>query len=54
MGVPQIIIIVLYASSLGMTLAKNGQPKEGEHNFITALIACCIVMGLLWWGGFFK
>lgn len=53
MGVPQFILSVIYAMSLGLSLANHGKPKEGYENFWTTLIATTLVFGLLSWGGFF-
>jgi LPXTG-motif cell wall-anchored protein len=53
-GAPQIILCVLYCLSLGVNLAKHGQPKTGKESFWTGLIAIIIVVTLLIWGGFFS
>ena len=52
-GIPQIIMLFLLAMSLGIDLAKNGEPREGEHKAASGLIAVAIQLILLWWGGFF-
>lgn len=48
---PQIIIIVLYAASLGIAAAKHGEPRE-NYSFWTTLFAVIIEALLLYWGGF--
>lgn len=53
MGWPQIIVIVLYVFSLGISLAKHGERRE-NYNFWTTLIAVLIEVALLYWGGFWK
>lgn len=53
MGIPQIIIIVLYAMNLGINLVKHGEPLEGKHNVIVTLVSTIVIMGILKWGGFF-
>jgi len=53
MGAPQIILIALYALSLGLHLAKHGERHIGRYNFFITLISCTIEMLLLKWGGFF-
>lgn len=53
MKVPQIIIIVLFAFSLGSHLMAHGQPKTGKYNFWTAFLSAAIEIAVLWWGGFF-
>ncbi len=52
MGIPQIILIVLYAVSLLLNAYIHGKPKEGYNNFWIALISTGIDIGLLLWGGF--
>lgn len=49
----QIAMIVLYGMSLGVYLFKHGEPKEGNYNFWTELLAFAICMALLIKGGFF-
>ena len=53
MGVPQIIVLILYGLTLGIEMTKNGKPREGEYSFWSSLIGCGVTMGLLIWGGFF-
>jgi hypothetical protein len=52
-GIPQIIVIVSMAASLGVVLAKNGEPR-GNYNLLVTFIATIIDFGLLAWGGFFN
>jgi hypothetical protein len=54
MGVPQIILCALYTLSLGIHLAKHGEPKNDKYNFFGSFITVAIIIGLLLWGGFFK
>lgn len=54
MTIPAIILIVLFALSLGIGIAEHGKPKEGKNNFWISLVSTGIVFGLLYWGGFFK
>lgn len=53
MGVPQIIIIVLYALTLLSAAYEHGEPYEHNKNFWGSLVGVAIVFGLLIWGGFF-
>lgn len=53
-GWPQLIYLALLVLGAGMELARHGQPKTGEHNVITTLIASAIILALLAWGGFFR
>ena len=52
-GIPQIIMLFLLAMSLGIDLAKHGQPREGKHNAVGGLVGVAIQLTLLWFGGFF-
>lgn len=51
MRAPQIIWIVIAASSVGISLAKNG--KEEKCNFFYTLISAVIEALILYAGGFF-
>lgn len=53
MHIAKIILLILYVLSIGVSLAKHGEPKIGQYNFWTALIGAAIELELLWWGGFF-
>lgn len=53
MGIPQIIIVILYALNIGIELTRHGEPKQGNHNAFYTLIGTAISVGILWWGGFF-
>lgn len=53
MGVPQLLLIGLYALSLGCHLAKHGERHATNYNFFVALLSTTLQMLLLWWGGFF-
>jgi hypothetical protein len=54
LGIPQIILIGLYMISLGIELARNGQDKTGKYNVVTTFVALVLILGLLYWGGFFS
>lgn len=51
---PQIIYLVLVGIGLLLMSNQHGKPKTGDHNFWISLIAQCIHLGLLYWGGFFN
>lgn len=53
LGIWQIIWICMMAVSLGVNLAVHGKPKKGNNNFFIALIAFCIQLVPLIFGGFF-
>lgn len=54
MSIPAIIVIILFALSIGLELARDGQPEKGKHSFWSSLFATSIFVGLLYWGGFFS
>lgn len=54
MGVPQLIVIALFALSLGMSLADDGKVKTRKESFCTSLVSTGIMLFLLYWGGFFR
>ena len=45
--VAKIILISLLVMSLGYTLAKDGEPKEGTYNFGISLLAAFVYLILL-------
>lgn len=49
-----IILLSLELISLGICLAKHGEPKRGEYNFWYQLIAFIIVIVLLYFAGVFN
>ena len=52
-GIPQIIIIVMFSMSLGINLIKHGEKQNSNYNFFITLFAVALESILLWWGGFF-
>ena len=53
MGIPQILIIVIYAVGLLLYAHDHGKPKTGYTNFWVGLFSAFIDVSLLLWGGFF-
>jgi hypothetical protein len=51
-GWPQITVVVLIFSSLGIAVAKHGE-SEGKYSIVTSLISAAIFYALLYFGGFF-
>lgn len=41
-------VIILGVLGVGMNLAKDGQPREGNYNFWVALIGTLIQIGLVY------
>lgn len=54
MGAPQIIMIILQVLGIGIHLARHGEETNDTYNFITRTFSALVVIGLLYWGGFFK
>lgn len=52
MGIPQIILIVIYAVSVGYSVANHGK-QRGRYNLWDTLIGGGIELLILYWGGFF-
>ena len=52
--IPQIVMIVLFAMSLGISAATHGKPKDGNNSFFLSLLSVVIQVAILWWGGFFS
>jgi hypothetical protein len=52
-GWPEGIILGLIAFNLILGACVDGEPKTGTHRFGVKLIDAAILMGLLYWGGFF-
>lgn len=50
---PQIIVISIMVMNLGMYLVLDGKPKEGKYSFLLECVSFVLLMGLLYWGGFF-
>lgn len=53
MGIPQILMIVIYGLKLGIALAKDGEPTNEKHSFILSAVGVAISVGILKAGGFF-
>ena len=51
MKAPQIILIVFLAIEMGYQMAMHGKDK-GQFNFPIAFLTNGILIGLLYWGGF--
>lgn len=47
------VILGIYVLNLGLNLGKHGEPKDGEYNFFTSLIATGIMMFLYYKAGLF-
>lgn len=54
MGICQILMLAIFFMSLGISIAKHGEPRRGYHNFWIEFIAWAIQLSLLYFGGFFS
>jgi hypothetical protein len=54
MTAPQIVMIVLYAMSTGISIAQHGKAKTGKHNFFVHIVGVAIGASILYWGGFWN
>ena len=50
---PQVLLVVLFSLSLGLSIARHGQPEEGRRNALYSLVSTAVMFALLYWGGFF-
>jgi hypothetical protein len=53
MKAPQIIMICLFAVSFTINCYQHGKPSKPKKWWYD-LMATAIMVGLLWWGGFWK
>ncbi len=54
MGIPQIIMICLIAFNTTAALLKHGEPKGNYNAPLTLFIDLPLMIGLLYYGGFFS
>lgn len=54
MGVPQIILMTIFISSLVGEGNAHREEKGEKYNFWRKLFETSIIVSLLIWGGFFK
>lgn len=53
-GIPQGVVVGVYALLGGIYLAKDGEPRPGNYNILASLATTAGWAGLLYWGGFFS
>lgn len=53
MGLPQILMLVLYGLSLMINIQVHNKPRA-PVNANHAFIGCLMALGLMYWGGFFS
>ena len=49
----QLILLGLLVLNISITLAKHGEPQP-KHNFWSTFVSTLIIVGLLYWSGFFN
>lgn len=54
MTTPAIIILILVFIELYCAATLHGKPKGGKWNIGTTFLNEAIIVGLLYWGGFFS
>lgn len=54
MGIPQCIVIALYACACGITLNDVANGRKKPSALYTNIVSTAVLMGLLYWGGFFS
>ena len=52
-GIPQIIVIALYAMSYGIAVNEVAEGKKDGNFMLNKTLSTALMIGLLWWGGFF-
>lgn len=50
---PQITELALMGISIGVAVAKHGEPKREKHNAPATIIAMAVSAAILYYGGFF-
>jgi len=53
-GIPQILVVAIYAMSYGIRVNEVSTGKRPQKELMTATLSVILMMGLLWWGGFFS
>lgn len=52
-GWPEGIMLALLLIGTGLQLAVHGQPRTGKVDALVTVASTCVILALLWWGGFF-
>ena len=48
-----LILLALIVYNLGINIVKNGKPKDGEYNYVSAFVATIITLVLYYYAGMF-
>jgi hypothetical protein len=54
MGAPQIMVIILMATSMGAALGNHGKPRRDKYSFWVTTANQLITAAILYWGGFWN
>ena len=49
----RVLLIVLYSLAVGIVMAKDGQPKEGNYSAVSAILSAAITFALMAGAGTF-
>ena len=52
-GWPQGLYLALTFLGIGISISRHGKAREGKHSLWTDTVSTGMVIGLLYWGGFF-
>lgn len=53
-GWPEGILLGILVSEFGFQVAKHGEPRTTAHDANYYLFTVLVLVGLLYWGGFFS
>jgi hypothetical protein len=53
LGPPQLTVLILWVIGILRAIHMHGKMKTGTENGVASVIAGCITLSLLYWGGFF-
>jgi hypothetical protein len=53
LGAPQLIMLFMMALSIGVSIARFGEPKRDCYDYGDIFVGPAVALALLWWGGFF-
>ena len=53
MGIPQVIFVILVTMDITVDMCWHGKKLEGKHNVLLTAATNALLIGLLYWGGFF-
>ena len=54
MIIGKVLLCCFFGVELLLAAYMHGKPKNGYYSFWSTVLDEAIILGLLWWGGFFK